>query len=153
MPLAQKKSQALRATGAKSAVVLGDDGQLRQVLRNLINNAIKYTSNNGRITCECAILKGQASEAKWPGSADLAADQWAAVRVVDNGKGIASQDLTRVFERFFRVEAQGNIPGTGLGLSIARELVKLHGGHIAVASTPGKGSIFAFYLPLAERKP
>jgi signal transduction histidine kinase len=76
--------------------------------------------------------------------------QWAAVRVVDTGIGINPQDLARVFERFFRVEAEGSIPGTGLGLSIARELIKLHGGHIAVASTPGEGSLFAIYLPLVE---
>jgi len=76
--------------------------------------------------------------------------QWAAVRVVDTGVGINPQDLARVFERFFRVEAEGSIPGTGLGLSIARELIKLHGGHIAATSTPGEGSLFAIYLPLVE---
>jgi signal transduction histidine kinase len=72
------------------------------------------------------------------------------VRVVDTGLGIAPADLARVFERFYRVEAQSNIPGTGLGLSIARELIELHGGHIAAASTPGQGSIFAVFLPLVE---
>ena len=150
LPLARKKTQVLRAVGVESLTVLGNDGQLRQVLRNLLNNAIKYTPEGGRITCECAALsQGQASEAAWPGSADLVG-QWAAVRVVDTGIGINPQDLARVFERFFRVEAEGSIPGTGLGLSIARELIKLHGGHIAATSTPGEGSLFAIYLPLVE---
>jgi signal transduction histidine kinase len=151
LPLARKKTQVLRAVGVESLTVLGNDGQLRQVLRNLLNNAIKYTPEGGRITCECAALnQGQASEAAWPGNADLAVGQWAAVRVVDTGIGIGPQDLTRVFERFFRVEAEGSIPGTGLGLSIARELIQLHGGHIAATSTPGEGSLFAIYLPLVE---
>jgi signal transduction histidine kinase len=72
--------------------------------------------------------------------------------VVDTGIAIGPQDLPHVFERFYRVQSQGNIPGTGLGLSIARELVELHGGHIAATSTLGVGSIFAIYLPLLEEE-
>ena len=55
--------------------------------------------------------------------------------------------MSRLFERFFRVEVQSQIPGTGLGLAIARDLVNMHGGHIAAASRPQEGSIFAIYLP------
>jgi signal transduction histidine kinase len=72
------------------------------------------------------------------------------VRVIDTGIGIDQKDLHNVFDRFYRVETQGNIPGTGLGLSIARELAESHGGSIAAASIPGEGSIFALYLPLEE---
>ncbi len=151
LPLARKKSHTLRVSGAEQLMVLGNDGQLRQVFRNLLNNAIKYTPEGGQITCECRARDAQVEGAPWPGSADLGGD-WAAVRIADTGMGIGAQDLPHVFERFFRVETQGNVPGTGLGLSIARELVELHNGHIAAASTPGAGSVFAVYLPLVEEK-
>jgi signal transduction histidine kinase len=150
MPLAPK-SQTLSVTGVEQLIVQGNDSQLRQVLRNLVNNAIKYTPEGGQITCECSELTGGAvSESAWPGSAGLAAGHWAAVRVLDTGIGISPQDLAHVFERFYRVSAQGNIPGTGLGLSIARELAELHDGHISAASTLGQGSVFAVYLPWVE---
>jgi PAS domain S-box-containing protein len=153
MPLARKKSQTLLAIGDKDSFVLGNDGQLRQVIRNLLNNAIKYTPDGGRITCECLAQAGrELAESAWPGSAGLPAGRWAALRVADTGIAISPEDLPHVFERFYRVQSQGNIPGTGLGLSIAKELVELHGGHIAAASTPGEGSIFALYLPLLEEE-
>jgi PAS domain S-box-containing protein len=153
MPLAGKKSQTLRVIGDEGLSVWGNDGQLRQVIRNLLNNAIKYTPDGGQITCECLARAGhELVETAWPGSADLPASRWAALRVVDTGIAISPQDLPHVFERFYRVQPQGNIPGTGLGLSIARELVELHGGHIAAASTLGVGSIFAIYLPLLEEE-
>jgi PAS domain S-box-containing protein len=151
-PLAQRKSQTLQMSGVAELQVLGNDAQLRQVLRNLLNNAIKFTPEQGQITCECSVLAAGETvpEAAWPGSDNLALGRWAAIRVVDSGIGINQQDLARLFERFFRVETQGKIPGTGLGLSIAKELIEWHGGQIAAASTPGKGSIFALYLPLLE---
>jgi PAS domain S-box-containing protein len=151
LPLAQQKSQTLRAIGVEPLVVWGNSGQLRQVIRNLLNNAIKYTPDDGCITCEClAQTAGALAQAAWPGSADLPPGRWAALRVVDTGLGVGQEDLPHLFERFYRVKAQGNIRGTGLGLSIVKELVELHNGRIAVASTLGKGSVFAFYLPLWE---
>ena len=87
--------------------------------------------------------RGRAAPGWLPASGRLCA--WS-----DTGIGISPQDLAHVFERFYRVSAQGNIPGTGLGLSIARELVELHDGHITATSTLGQGSIFAIYLPLSE---
>jgi len=150
-PLARAKSQTLNVMGVEALIVRGNDGQLRQVMRNLVNNAIKYTPEGGQITCECSELTGVVTdESAWPGSAGLAAGRWAAVRVLDTGIGISPQDLAHVFDRFYRVSAQGNVPGTGLGLSIARELVELHDGHISAASTLGQGSVFAVYLPLVE---
>lgn len=92
-----------------------------------------------------------ALEVSWPGGAELPAGRWAALRVVDTGIGIEAVDLPHLFERFYRVKDQGNIPGTGLGLSIAQELIELHGGQIAMHSVPGEGSTFAIYLPLAEK--
>lgn len=150
-PLAQKKSQVLHVIGEDSLPVSVNREQLRQVIRNLLNNAIKYTPPHGQIVCECSIrTRAQASTSEWPGSDQLPDGWWAAVRVVDTGIGISHDDLPHIFERFFRVKTQGSTPGTGLGLSIAKELVEAHGGRIAAASTLGEGSIFAFYLPLWE---
>jgi signal transduction histidine kinase len=149
-PLAEGKSQTLRVIGAEHLATAGNGDQIRQVVRNLLNNAIKYTPRDGEITCECAALTSGASEAVWPGCGALGSGAWAALRVVDTGIGIGPKDLPQVFERFYRVETQGSVPGTGLGLSIAKELVDAHGGHVAAASTPGEGSTFAIYLPLLE---
>ena len=154
-PLVKRKSQTLRVIGGAPLPVMGNQNQLRQVIRNLLNNAIKYTFNNGLITCECVMhvkeRPGEVDlEAIWPGHAKLPAGRWAAFRVVDTGIGIGQDDLPRIFERFYRTATQGNIPGTGLGLSIAQKLVELHDGRIAVASNPGVGSVFAVYLPLLE---
>jgi signal transduction histidine kinase len=138
--------------GVESLEVWGNEGQLRQVASNLLNNAIKYTGNQGHIVCECQMRAGQVADSGWPGGAGLPDGRWAALRMIDTGIGISREDVPHLFERFYRVKAQGNIPGTGLGLPIARELVELHGGHIAVTSTPGQGSIFAVYLPLSENE-
>ena len=157
--------------GVDQLGVRGNEGQLRQVVRNLINNAIKYTPANGRITCTCKMLDQPASDHRatfvspppfpptsdadgrpeaWPGRGDLPAGRWAAIMVADSGNGIGEQERLRIFERFYRVRTEGNIPGTGLGLSIARDLVALHGGQIAVASMPNVGSNFVVYIPAVE---
>jgi NtrC-family two-component system sensor histidine kinase KinB len=149
-PLALKKAQTLRVIGAGPLSLFGSGDQLRQIVRNLLNNAIKYTPEGGAITCECTTLTGDAPGEGWPGSSDLPAGRWAALRVADTGIGIGQEDLPAVFERFFRVKTQGNIPGTGLGLAISKELVESHGGRIAAASALGQGSVFAIYLPLPE---
>lgn len=173
LPLAREKYQIMNVIGLDDVPIEGDEGQLRQTIRNILNNAIKYTPNEGQIRCECQVLSctdgyqtsnaapdsdrprrtlspEEASTTDWPGLDTLPDSQWAALRVVDTGIGIDSSDLPRVFERFYRVKAQQNIRGTGLGLPIARELIEMHSGHIKVASTPGRGSTFAIYLPWTE---
>ncbi len=74
------------------------------------------------------------------------------IEVSDNGIGMPAEAIPLLFERFYRVQEEGEVPGTGLGLPIARELVLLHGGLITVASTPGEGSTFTVYLPLHDRQ-
>lgn len=148
-PLARRKDQHLAISGSAKLMVEANEGQLRQIIRNLLNNAIKFTAAGGEIGCDCR--QGVAGEdwgPGWPGTGALSPGQWAGLRVKDTGLGIARDSLPYLFDRFFRVESQGDIPGTGLGLAITRELVELHGGHIAVDSTVGQGSIFAVYLPL-----
>lgn len=185
LPLAQGKAQTVLISGEKELPVWGNKDQLRQVIRNLLNNAIKYTPQGGQITCECltcecltceqpaldghvtssggqpayraaaGIGSGTAEPAgPAPNVQDLTLGAqsrlWAALRVVDTGIGIRPEDLPHLFERFYRVKAEGSIPGTGLGLSIASELIELHGGQLAVASTPGAGSVFTMFLPLLQ---
>lgn len=115
--------------------VLGDAGLLREVLQNLIDNAIQYTPEGGQIQV----------------SASAGARQ-AVVTVSDTGIGIPLADQERIFERFYRVDAARSreAGGTGLGLSIARHIVESHGGRIWVESAVGAGSKFSFSVPLAS---
>jgi PAS domain S-box-containing protein len=153
MPLVQEKSHILSLDLADDIPVYGNAGQLQQIIRNLLNNAIKYTDEGGLIDCQCKTLNKDALKTivTWPKDTDLPAGRWAIFQVKDNGIGISAEHLPRLFERFYRIKAQQKIRGTGLGLAITRELVELHNGHIGVSSTPGEGSIFALYLPLQER--
>ena len=112
-----------------------DSHRIKQVLRNLLENAVAHTSRRGSITVEAG---QQGSQIK--------------VSVVDTGEGIPAKDLPNIFERFYRVDksrarATG---GSGLGLTIAKRLVEAHGGKIEVQSKLRKGSRFTFTLPLPE---
>ena len=112
-----------------------DSGRVRQVLSNLIDNAIKYGREHGRVQV---------------GGADLGAG-WVQVFVRDDGPGIPAEARDRVFERFFRVDkararTQG---GTGLGLAIVKNLVQAHGGEVRVESAENRGTTFFFKLPAA----
>jgi two-component system OmpR family sensor kinase/two-component system sensor histidine kinase BaeS len=114
----------------------GDEGRLRQVLMNLLTNALRYTPAGGRITIEAQPLGDQVQ-----------------VSVRDTGVGIALEDLPYVFDRFYRAEkSRARADGrSGLGLAIARHLVEAHGGRIGVESQPGRGSHFFFTLPIVSR--
>lgn len=128
----------LRAEPAAALpLVQADPDRIRQVLHNLLANALRYTPAGGTITLTAANAPGAA-----PG---------VLFTVCDTGQGIAAADLPHVFERFWRADrartrGQG---GSGLGLAIARQLIEAHGGQIGVASAPGKGSRFWFRLPAA----
>jgi signal transduction histidine kinase len=116
--------------------VLGNDDQLRRVLYNLMDNAIKYTATGGRV--EIALESG-----KREGTALL--------KVSDTGFGIDPAHLPHIFERFYRVEATrprfGSSGGSGLGLPIAKSIADAHGGQIGVSSKVGKGTTFWVELP------
>jgi two-component system, OmpR family, phosphate regulon sensor histidine kinase PhoR len=113
--------------------VRGDANLLRDVLRNLLDNAIQYTPPGGRVQVTAAVDGG-----------------FAVVTVSDTGIGIPQSDQPRIFERFYRVDAARSreVGGTGLGLSIAKHVVEAHGGKIWVESTVGSGSTFRFSVPL-----
>ena len=121
-------------TPGEAAEVLADQGRLEQVLINLLDNAIKYTPPGGHITIATA-----------------AEGEFVKVMVSDTGPGIPPQSLTRIFERFYRVDAGRSREegGTGLGLSIVKHIVHLHGGTVRVESTPGRGSAFSFTVKKA----
>ena len=147
--LAKNKGQEIEIFGFDEVFIWANEDQMRRVVRNLVNNAIKYTPTEGRIVCECRQLRGDTIPTKiWPGGMNLPKGSWAAFRIQDNGPGIQRVQLDRIFERFYRLDQHKCVPGTGLGLSIAQELIKSHDGYLTVESQSGKGSTFAFYLPL-----
>lgn len=113
-------------------MVRADAMRLREVLQNLLDNAVQYTPAGRRIDVRAAAAEGEMS-----------------IAVTDTGIGIPQADQERIFERFYRVDAARSreVGGTGLGLSIARHLVEAHGGRIEVRSEVGRGSTFTVYLP------
>ncbi|HSO55520.1 MAG TPA: HAMP domain-containing sensor histidine kinase, partial [Actinomycetes bacterium] len=123
--------------GGSALVVLGDDQRLRQVLANLVNNALTHTPAGSPVEVRV-------------GTAPLDGAQAAAVEVVDHGPGLTPEQAERVFERFYRADkARSRAVGTGLGLSIVAALVAVHGGTVQVDSVPGRGARFRVVLPLA----
>jgi two-component system, OmpR family, sensor kinase len=119
-------------------VVLGDDQRLRQVLANLVNNALTHTPAGSPVEVRV-------------GAAPLDGRPGAAVEVVDHGPGLTPEQAERVFERFYRADPARSSAGggTGLGLSIVAALVAVHGGTVQVDSVPGRGARFRVVLPLA----
>jgi len=142
--------------------VMANAEQMHIVVRNLLDNAMKYTPAGGRITLRAttADLKQRSSGAAGRGGLasgplDLnTSGQKAAVviEVADTGIGIPAEALSHIFERFYRVDRawsrrQG---GAGLGLALVRAIVEAHGGHVKVGSQPGQGSVFTVLLPTSE---
>jgi two-component system, OmpR family, phosphate regulon sensor histidine kinase PhoR len=126
-----KKISIVQPTGYDTMKALADRDKLEQVLVNLLDNAIKYTPENGSIVISALESEGMVT-----------------IAVSDTGIGIPEKDLPRIFERFYRVDParsreQG---GTGLGLAIVKHIVQLYGGSISVESRPGSGSTFSFTL-------
>jgi len=119
-----------------SVSVLGETDRLRQMVANLVENGVRYSPAGGQITVSV-----------WLDDA-----RTAVLEVVDNGIGISSEHLPRIFDRFYRVDpARGrSTGGTGLGLAIVKHVVTSHGGTVDVASTPGVGSRFVVRLPAQQ---
>jgi two-component system phosphate regulon sensor histidine kinase PhoR len=122
--------------------VYADGDRLRQVLIDLVDNAIKYTPEGGRITIDAR-----------PGSLDGSAG--VEISVADTGIGIPSQDVPRLTERFFRVDRARSreLGGTGLGLAIVKHIVQAHGGRLAIESTLGQGTTVHVTLLAASAAP
>lgn len=131
--------------------VLADSDRLRQVLDNLFSNALKYTPKGGHITITAQAVGG--AEILASHRAGLSTRRrYVTIDVADTGIGLASEDLERIFERFYRVESDLKVEagGTGLGLAIVRPLIELMGGRVWVESEPGKGATFTVAVPIAR---
>jgi signal transduction histidine kinase len=109
---------------------LGDASRLRQLLTNLVDNAVKFSEPGGLVTLRIELADGQAR-----------------IMVADTGVGVASEHLPHIFERFYQADPARSSAGTGLGLSICRWIVDAHGGHLDVTSARGSGSTFTVVLP------
>jgi signal transduction histidine kinase len=134
MPQAHDKSIRLTSHLEKdSPLVMANTTRLRQVLNNLVGNAIKYTSNSGQVTVKAFRHEDEV---------------W--IQVVDTGMGIPAADQPHVFEKFYRVRGDhvANIKGTGLGLALAQSIVEKHEGRIWLESVFGEGSTFTVALPI-----
>jgi signal transduction histidine kinase len=118
----------------EAAWVAGDADRLKQLLLILLDNGLRYTPAGGRVTIGAEAVSGAETDG-------------VAVRVTDTGPGIALEEQTRIFERFYRLDRARGDGGAGLGLAIARWIVGEHGGTIEVESAPGQGSTFTVWLP------
>jgi len=131
--------QEVRLGQEDQARVMGDRDRLKQVLLNLVSNAVAYTPAGGVVTMSLACLGG-----------------WARCTISDTGPGIPKDELPHIFERFYRVDRarrRSAAGGAGLGLSIAYWIVRMHEGRIEVVSEEGRGTTFSVWLPLAVDGP
>jgi signal transduction histidine kinase len=130
---AGRRSIALhQAVDERLGQMRGDERKIKQVLLNLLSNALKFTPEGGRIDVRAALADGMAE-----------------ISVADTGIGIAPEDHDAVFEEFRQVgTAAKKVEGTGLGLALSRKFIELHGGTIRLESEVGVGSTFTFTVPL-----
>ena len=143
---AQSRGIVLDADIPRGIEVRADSLQLGRIVQNLVQNAVKFTPEGGRVQTKAKIVDNHRDI---PAAVMQLLDgrkAYLLVTVEDDGIGIALEDQVRVFEKFERVDTRQ--PGTGLGLSLAKELVELHGGRVWVESELGKGSTFSFVIPL-----
>lgn len=130
-PIAEEKNILIKIkTDSEHLETLGDMSRLQRAIANILDNAIKFSYNGGEINLS---IKGT--------------EQNIIIVVADSGIGIDENDLSRIFERFYRKDPSRSTPGSGLGLSLARATIRAHQGDITVESTLGKGSIFTITLP------
>jgi len=131
--LAEDRDIALSGGSLPGLQLTGDEGRLRQLLLILLDNALKYTPEGGRVGVSTELHGGSVR-----------------LLVRDSGPGIDPADLPRIFERFYRADKARTGKGSGLGLSIARWIVDAHNGRISATNAPGGGALFTVTLPLGK---
>jgi phosphoserine phosphatase RsbU/P len=133
-PVASAKLLTLHLQAHSGVVTVGDTGRVRQVLVNLVGNAVKFTPEGGVVTVTTAArpVDGQ---------------PWGEIRVSDSGPGIAPEEQAAIFEPYYRAEGTAQLPGVGLGLAISQGLVRQMDGRIELESTIGVGSTFVISFP------
>lgn len=120
-----------------------DSDKLEKILSNLISNAFKFTSEDGRVELRLTI-----HDLRLPANGVVNVIRQASIVIQDTGIGIAAEQLPQIFERFSKTTTSEVQPGSGIGLALTKELVELHGGKIEVKSTEGTGSTFTVTLPV-----
>ncbi len=134
-PLANAKNIELTYQKSTQEIVIqGEKKQIDRAIRNLVENAIKYTPAKGKVNIQTLLETGNNQRP-------------ISIKVSDTGLGIPAEHQPKIFDRFYRVDPSHTIPGTGLGLSIVKEIVTAHGGNINLKSVDGKGCIFTVTLP------
>ena len=128
-----KQQHVIVEVPSEARHVEGDPAKLHDIVRNLVENAVNYSPDGAEVRLTTARDNGTYR-----------------ITVADSGPGIPTEDLTRVFERFYRVDKSRSRPGTGLGLAIVKHLVELHGGQAVAANRPEGGALFTVRLPNAE---
>ena len=136
-PLARTKDISVQSVSGPGLNLVADPIKLRQMLLNLVSNAIKFTSNGGNVSIRTRQV-----------------ESWIEIAVTDSGIGIADVDLDRLFAEFQQLDAGHGRQqeGTGLGLALTKRFAELHGGEIKVQSVPGQGSTFTLRLPVETKK-
>jgi len=128
--VAEERNIRIHTSCAKDLYLAVDPNRMRQVLANLLDNAVKYTPPEGRVDVEA-----------------LRKQDEIVTTVRDTGIGIPPEELPRVWERLYRGDKSRSERGLGLGLSLVKAIVEAHKGHVEVSSEPGRGSVFSIYLP------
>jgi two-component system phosphate regulon sensor histidine kinase PhoR len=135
LTLAENKTQVITIDVPEHILVLADERQIQRAIKNIVHNAIKFTPEGGQIDVTTAVT-----------------DEEAIIAVRDSGPGIAAEEVTRIFERFYQVD-RARREGTGLGLAIVRHIVMSHGGRTWAESVEGQGTTFFIALALADEPP
>jgi len=129
--VAEDKNIPIETDIAEDITIIGDEAMIMRILLNLMDNAVKYGREDGKVTLSLAEENG-----------------YAVCSVEDDGIGISEEDLEKIWKRFYRVEASRSEEGAGLGLAMVAALTKAHGGSVDVASKPGEGSKFKVSFPI-----
>lgn len=148
-PAARRNVNIVLEPGLGAHRITGDEVEIDQLFRNLVDNAVKYSSENSTVRI---VTQACRNPFNIPGAED---SQYIEISVADQGRGISAEHLPRLTERFYRVDAARSrqMGGTGLGLAIVKHIVSRHRGELDIKSTEGEGSTFTVYLPASIEIP